>query len=87
MFSGLIFGRIADATENIRLIALLVNLFQIVGQFMYFVGNNAYVLIFGRFLGGPDILISLKTISNIRRLEVDESIIASCGDHRLQTRI
>ncbi|CAG0914574.1 unnamed protein product [Notodromas monacha] len=52
MFSGLILGRIADATYNIRKIALIVNLTQILGQFLYFLGNDAHILILGRFVNG-----------------------------------
>ncbi|KAF5888146.1 major facilitator superfamily domain-containing protein 8-like, partial [Clarias magur] len=55
-FSGLVtgplFGRWSDRTRTTKTIILFSNLFEIVGNFMYFIGYSKWLLLSSRFVAG-----------------------------------
>lgn len=52
LFSSLIFGRITDHLRKTKLCILIANMFEIGGNFMYFVGNSKYMVLGGRLVAG-----------------------------------
>ena len=52
MFVGLIIGRFLDKISRVLPLALVLNIFQIIGSFVYFLGNSPTVLLISRFIGG-----------------------------------
>ncbi|XP_048397530.1 uncharacterized protein LOC125457409 isoform X1 [Stegostoma tigrinum] len=55
-FSGLIaspiFGRVSDSTRKTKAIILFANLFEIAGNFMYFMGYSKWLLLSSRLVAG-----------------------------------
>jgi MFS family permease len=52
LISGVSLGVLADKHEKSRTIVLILNICSIIGNFMYFLGINQWVLISGRFIAG-----------------------------------
>ncbi|XP_071944392.1 uncharacterized protein [Antedon mediterranea] len=52
LFAAPIFGIWQDRTSKTKSIILFANMFEIVGNFLYFVGRNEYFLLAGRLLAG-----------------------------------
>ncbi|CAG0896380.1 unnamed protein product [Cyprideis torosa] len=67
LVSGLLVGVWADNTENTRLIILSLNCFQIVGDILYFIGVNVWVIFIGRLLGGIGVGMNSCIYSEVSR--------------------
>ena len=52
MFVGLIIGRFLDKISRVLPLALGLNVFQIIGSIIYFLGNSPTMLLISRFIGG-----------------------------------
>ena len=49
---GLIIGRFLDKISRVLPLALVLNIFQIIGSVVYFLGNSPTMLLISRFIGG-----------------------------------
>lgn len=52
IFAGPLFGRITDHVRKTKLCVMVANMFQIGGNFMYFVGSSKYMVLGGRLMAG-----------------------------------
>ena len=52
MFIGLFIGRLLDKSSRVLPVILVLNLFQIIGSFLYFIANSPTVLLISRFIEG-----------------------------------
>ena len=60
LITGFLVGILADRTDNVRRIVLVLNLVQILGNLMYFVGQSPWMLIAGRALVGKNFIAVLS---------------------------
>ena len=54
LVSSVLLGWWTDRSRDVRRIALVVNAFPIVGNLLYFVGFNVWVLLVGRIFSGRE---------------------------------
>uniref|UniRef100_A0A8C5DVB6 Uncharacterized LOC114461822 n=1 Tax=Gouania willdenowi TaxID=441366 RepID=A0A8C5DVB6_GOUWI len=52
LLSGLVFGHWSDRTQSTKKIILFANVFEIVGNVMYFVGYSKWLILSSRFVAG-----------------------------------
>ena len=66
-------------TNNIKLIMIVANTFQIIGSFMYFMGISTWFIISGRIVAGIGLGVVSATFSDVIKNtnEVDRSPILS----------
>ena len=64
LFSGMLVGYWADRSKGVRKIALFMNLFQIAGNILYFIGFFPWILLLGRFVSGTKIIQFQQCIHN-----------------------
>jgi Na+/melibiose symporter-like transporter len=50
--AGIILGRISDKTGRVKLLILITNVFEVIGNILYFVTNNIHVVLLGRLIAG-----------------------------------
>ncbi|CAG0899524.1 unnamed protein product [Darwinula stevensoni] len=72
LFSGILVGYWADRSRNVRKIALTMNLFQIVGNLLYFIGFSPWVLLLGRFLSGTGVGMNTALYAEVSRSTTSE---------------
>ncbi|CAF0927002.1 unnamed protein product [Didymodactylos carnosus] len=82
--AGIILGKISDITKKVKLLILITNVFEIVGNILYFLTNKISIVLLGRLIAGVGMGAVPPILADIahRTTEVDRtkaiSIILGC---------
>ncbi|CAF0748194.1 unnamed protein product, partial [Didymodactylos carnosus] len=82
--AGIILGKISDITKKVKLLILITNVFEIVGNILYFLTSKISIVLLGRFIAGVGMGAVPPILADIahRTKEVDRtkaiSIILGC---------
>lgn len=71
--SGLILGHLNDLGVPLKRLLIVGGLFEIVGNFLYFVGINVYLIVFSRLIAGVGMGIAPPLIAEISRRSTPEN--------------
>jgi len=73
MICSPIVGRLVDQTNNIRLLVIGLNIFQLVGALIYLISTSAYLLALSRMVSGCGNSISVVFLADICKSTTKES--------------
>lgn len=73
--SGLILGHLNDLGVPLKRLLIVGGLFEIVGNFLYFVGINVYLIVFSRLIAGVGMGIAVNIFFPQNIVEIVENIL------------